>query len=165
MHRIGPVDNPIRSPVPAHTGIMLSTSAHTLLCSLFRDLSGDRHILNLSFRHAMSTALDRRGDHFEVEHPVVIERLHMALTGHTPAALILRTFTDRVHETLPDGTIVPVKSVRGWRVGHRTLIPLDEAQMFDAHCTDAASGEPVPPEPGVEYVDAPYVDLSDLEEV
>ena len=143
---------------------MLSASAHTLLCSLFRDLPGDRHILNLSFRYVMSTAVDRRADHFEVEHPVVIERLHMALTGQTPTALILRTFTDRVHDTRPDGTIIPVKLVRGWRVYHRRLVPLDEAQMFDAHCVDAASGEPVPPEAGVEYVSAPEVDLSDLEQ-
>ena len=157
------MDNPIRAPVAAHTGIMLSTSAHTLLRSLFQDLSGDRHILNLSFRYVMSTAVDRWADHFEVEHPVVIERLHMALTGQTPAALIVRTFTDRVHETRPDGTIIPLKLVRGWRVEYRRLVPLDEAQMFDAHCMDAASGEPVPPEAGVEYVSAPEVDLSALE--
>ncbi len=157
------MDNPIRAPVAAHTGIMLSTSAHTLLRSLFQDLSGDRHILNLSFRYVMSTAVDRWADHFEVEHPVVIERLHMALTGQTPAALIVRTFTDRVHETRPDGTIIPLKLVRGWRVEYRRLVPLDEAQMFNAHCIDAASGEPVPPEAGVEYVSAPEVDLSALE--
>lgn len=143
---------------------MLSTSAHALLRSLFRDLSGDHHILNLSFRYGMSTAVDRRADHFEVEHPVVIERLHMALTADTPAALIVRTFTDRVHETRADGTIVPVKLLRGWRVWHRRLVPLDEAQMFDAHCMDAASGEPMPPEAGVEYVSASEIDLSCLDE-
>jgi hypothetical protein len=32
--------------------------------------------------------------------------------------------------------------------------------MFDAHCTDSASGEPIPSERGVEYTSAPDIDLS-----
>ena len=138
---------------------MLSPNAHALLCALFRDLPGDHHILTLNARYAMSTALDRRGGDFEIEHPEVVERLYTAFTGDSPAALIVRTFTDRTSHTLPNGVAIPVKQVLGWRLRACSLVPLDEAEMFDAHCTDAASGEPIPPERGVEYTSAPVVEL------
>ncbi|WP_017586000.1 hypothetical protein [Nocardiopsis ganjiahuensis] len=138
---------------------MLSPNAHALLRAVLRDLPGDHHILTLNARYPMSTAVDRRGEAFEVEHPEVAERLYTAFTGDSPAALVLRTFTDRTSHTLPHGVAVPVKLVRGWRLGARSLIPLDEAEMFDAHCTDSASGEPLPPERGVEYTSAPVVEL------
>ncbi|MFV0130958.1 hypothetical protein ACLGI4_25165 [Streptomyces sp. HMX112] len=58
----------------------------------------------------------------------------------SPGGVVLRTTTpaapDRVH---------------GWRLDHGRLRPLTEAQVFDAYCTDADTGEPLPPEPGVAY--------------
>ncbi|MFE3459278.1 hypothetical protein ACFXKD_17185 [Nocardiopsis aegyptia] len=144
---------------------MLTTDARTLLSALLRDLPGDHHVLTLNTGHAMSTAVDVRGEDFDIEHPEVVERLCAAVTRPSPSALVLRTFTDRVSHTLPDGTAVPIKLVRGWRVGEHTLYPLDEAEMFDAHCTDAASGEPLPPERGVEYTSAPEIDLSSFDEL
>ena len=52
---------------------------------------------------------------------------------------------DSTERALPD-------SLRdGW------LHPLTEAEVFNAHCTDAATGEPVPPEPGLTF--APGTDL------
>ncbi|MGW3245605.1 hypothetical protein [Streptomyces sp. NPDC001070] len=39
--------------------------------------------------------------------------------------------------------------VRGWTLRDGWLQPLTEAQVFNAYCTDAESGDPVPPEPGV----------------
>ncbi|GAB3725071.1 hypothetical protein GCM10028793_65020 [Nocardiopsis oceani] len=159
-----PVDNPIRRLCPSHTGKMLSRNAHALLRALFRDLPGERHILTLHTRYAMSTALGVRGGDFEVEHPEVVERLYSALCATSPSALVLRTFTDRPSHTLANGVVIPVKSVLGWQVGAHALTPLDEAEMFDAHCTDAASGEPVPPEPGVEYTSAPVVELPTFHE-
>ncbi|WP_394350462.1 hypothetical protein [Nocardiopsis quinghaiensis] len=74
--------------------------------------------------------------------------------------MVLRSFTGQVSHTLSHGADIPLKPVRGWRVADRGLVPLDEAQMFDAHCTDAASGEPVPPERGVVYTNAPAIDLA-----
>ncbi|OOC54338.1 MULTISPECIES: hypothetical protein [Nocardiopsis] len=139
---------------------MPSSHAHALLSALLNDLPGEHHVLTLHTRHAMSTAVERRGEDFAVEHPPVVERLCDALTDGGAAAVVLRSFTDQVSHTLPDGAGVPVKLVRGWRVADRDLVPLDEAQMFDAHCTDAASGEPIPPERGVVYTDAPAVDLT-----
>lgn len=41
--------------------------------------------------------------------------------------------------------------VRGWRLRDGWLSPLSEAEVFAAYCTDAGTGEPVPPESGVRY--------------
>ncbi|MEU3048978.1 hypothetical protein ABZ705_21145 [Streptomyces sp. NPDC006984] len=41
--------------------------------------------------------------------------------------------------------------LHGWRLDRGRLTPLTAAEVFDAYCTDAVTGEPVPPEPGVEY--------------
>ncbi|MFM9373517.1 hypothetical protein [Streptomyces sp. Da 82-17] len=45
--------------------------------------------------------------------------------------------------------------VCGWRLHGEHLKPLTEAQVFDAYCTDAHTGDPVPPEPGLDYAQAP----------
>ncbi|WP_459386237.1 hypothetical protein [Streptomyces sp. L500] len=42
-------------------------------------------------------------------------------------------------------------AVRGWRLDYADLIPLDEATVFAAFCTDRTTGGPIPPEPGVTY--------------
>ncbi|MGP4001571.1 hypothetical protein [Streptomyces sp. 8N706] len=47
--------------------------------------------------------------------------------------------------------------VLGWRLSDCTTHPLNRAEIFSAYCTDAATGEPIPPEPGTEYADAPPV--------
>ncbi|MEU1533137.1 hypothetical protein [Streptomyces fagopyri] len=41
--------------------------------------------------------------------------------------------------------------VYGWRLRGDGLEPLTAAEVFDAYCTDAASGDLVPPESGVDY--------------
>ncbi|MFD3525282.1 hypothetical protein [Streptomyces sp. NPDC058653] len=41
--------------------------------------------------------------------------------------------------------------LHGWRLRDNGLAPLSEAQVFSAYCTDADTGEPLSPEPGVEY--------------
>ncbi|MFD8210213.1 hypothetical protein ACFV2S_27885 [Streptomyces sp. NPDC059695] len=57
-----------------------------------------------------------------------------------PGGVVLRTTApgtpDRLH---------------GWRLAESTLTPLTEAEVFAAYCTDARTGEPLSPEPGVEY--------------
>ncbi|MFH7600287.1 hypothetical protein WDV06_35090 [Streptomyces racemochromogenes] len=62
----------------------------------------------------------------------------LALGG--PGGLVLRSttegFRDRVH---------------GWRLDRGRLLALSAAAVFDAYCTDADTGDPVAPEPGVEY--------------
>ncbi|WP_330176858.1 hypothetical protein OG875_27200 [Streptomyces sp. NBC_01498] len=58
----------------------------------------------------------------------------------SPAGVVLRTTgpgtPDRLH---------------GWKLRGSALVPLNEAQVFSAYCTDADTGEPLSPEPGVEY--------------
>ncbi|MFD9727432.1 hypothetical protein [Streptomyces sp. NPDC059072] len=41
--------------------------------------------------------------------------------------------------------------VHGWRLDRGRLVALSAAAVFNAYCTDADTGEPVAPEPGVEY--------------
>lgn len=71
----------------------------------------------------------------------------LALGG--PGGLVLRSAT----EGHPD-------RVHGWRLDHGRLVPLSAAAVFNAYCTDADSGDPVPPEPGVEHLPGYEVDTS-----
>ncbi|WP_326696410.1 hypothetical protein OG909_03160 [Streptomyces sp. NBC_01754] len=41
--------------------------------------------------------------------------------------------------------------VHGWRLSRGSLVPLTAGEVFAAYCTDADTGEPVSPEPDVEY--------------
>ncbi|MFF3248557.1 hypothetical protein ACFYWY_33595 [Streptomyces sp. NPDC002870] len=41
--------------------------------------------------------------------------------------------------------------LHGWRLHQGRLLPLTAGEVFSAYCTDAATGEPLSPEPGVEY--------------
>ncbi|MBD0739998.1 hypothetical protein [Streptomyces sp. CBMA29] len=61
-------------------------------------------------------------------------------TGRT-GGVVLRTTHD---DERPD-------TVRGWSLRDGHLHPLTEAEVFNAYCTDAATGDPVPPEHGVVY--------------
>ncbi|MEU6765784.1 hypothetical protein ABZ916_25110 [Streptomyces sp. NPDC046853] len=47
--------------------------------------------------------------------------------------------------------------VQGWRLHGERLLPLTAAEVFDAYCTDAASGDLVAPESGVDYSAAPPI--------
>ncbi|NBE56121.1 hypothetical protein [Streptomyces boluensis] len=70
--------------------------------------------------------------------------LAVGIARKAPGGLVLRATTpDR-----PD-------RVCGWRLTGEHLTPLTEAEVFDAYCTDAHTGDPVPPEPGLDYGPAP----------
>nr|MDT0519957.1 hypothetical protein [Streptomyces sp. DSM 41633] len=45
--------------------------------------------------------------------------------------------------------------VRGWKLVEFYAKPLSASEIFNVYCTDAATGELIPPEWGVEYVAAP----------
>ncbi|MDI3390539.1 hypothetical protein QIS99_30735 [Streptomyces sp. B-S-A8] len=70
--------------------------------------------------------------------------LAVGIATQSPGGLVRRT-------TTPDHP----DRVCGWRLNGEHLQPLTEAQVFDAYCTDAHTGEPVPPEPGLDYAQAP----------
>ncbi|MBV6702031.1 hypothetical protein KV557_33845 [Kitasatospora aureofaciens] len=90
----------------------------------------------------------------EIELPNVAAALRFMLDqGHT-AGVLLRTFTDRTAYTTETGYPIPVKELRGWALRGGRLLPLTAAEVVDAHCTEAETGEPLPPERGVTYRDA-----------
>ncbi|WP_269856392.1 hypothetical protein [Streptomyces sp. RPT161] len=68
--------------------------------------------------------------------------LAVGLATGSPGGVVLRTGRGTPGE--PD-------RVRGWSLRDGWLHPLTEAEVFNAYCTDAETGEPVPPEPGVTY--------------
>lgn len=68
--------------------------------------------------------------------------LAAGLATDSPGGVVLRTTAWR--DTTPE-------VLRGWRLEHGWLTALTEAEVFAAYCTDPLTGEPIPPEPGVEY--------------
>ncbi|MFD7325318.1 hypothetical protein ACFV9D_30200 [Streptomyces sp. NPDC059875] len=58
----------------------------------------------------------------------------------SPGGVVLRTTSPGARDRL-----------HGWRLTRGTLHPLTEAEVFSAYCTDARTGEPLPPEPHVDY--------------
>lgn len=66
--------------------------------------------------------------------------LACGIATNSPGGIVLRTTTPGAPDT-----------VRGWSLHQGWLRPLSEAEVFSAYCTDAETGEPVPPEHGVEY--------------
>ncbi|KAB8161972.1 hypothetical protein FH609_025525 [Streptomyces sp. 3MP-14] len=75
--------------------------------------------------------------------------LAVALAAGAAGGLVLRSGA----EAPPGAT--PRQEVRGWRLAGGRLVPLGEAEVFAAYCTDPTTGEPLPPEHGVRYRPAP----------
>lgn len=71
--------------------------------------------------------------------------LAVCLATGDPGGLVLRS--------TPTGP--GPQEVRGWSLRDRRARPLTASEVFAAYCTDGATGEPVPPEPGVSYLAAP----------
>lgn len=72
--------------------------------------------------------------------------LAVGIATHGAAGLVMRTTADG----RPD-------RVQGWRLHGERLLPLTAAEVFDAYCTDAISGDLVAPESGVDYCAAPPI--------
>ncbi|MEV6768781.1 hypothetical protein AB0N05_09170 [Nocardia sp. NPDC051030] len=123
------------------------------LTMLIRPAGNSQHILTLG--NGWSTAIEQLHDGtYSVEHPAAIDEILRILERGEEASLILRTFTPEIGHTLPNGTSIPIKEVRGWYINEGVVHPLSEQQMFNASCIDADTGEPIPPERAVRYVDA-----------
>ncbi|WP_149179056.1 hypothetical protein [Streptomyces sp. TRM49041] len=108
--------------------------AHHLVCSI---PAADQHLLAVLHTDRTETG-PARIDSAEGAEFVTV--LAAGIARATPGGLVLRTSTtgtpDRLH---------------GWRLDNGRLVPLTEAEVFNAYCTDSDTGEPLPPEPGVEY--------------
>ncbi|MFE9258296.1 hypothetical protein [Streptomyces sp. NPDC006879] len=72
--------------------------------------------------------------------PDFLTVLAAGLAAQSPGGLVLRSSADSHPDLL-----------RGWRLQRGAPVPLSAAEVFDAYCTDVESGEPMAPEPGVEY--------------
>ncbi|MFD9036085.1 hypothetical protein ACFVZW_33850 [Streptomyces sp. NPDC059567] len=66
--------------------------------------------------------------------------LAAGIAHDSPGGVVLRTTSPGARDRL-----------HGWRLTQGTLHPLTEAEVFSAYCTDAHTGEPLPPEPHVDY--------------
>ncbi|MFG3499046.1 hypothetical protein [Streptomyces sp. NPDC047928] len=108
--------------------------SHHLVCSI---PAADQQLLAV-LHTDRDTAGPARLDSTEATQFVTVLAAGIALA--TPGGLVLRTSApaapDRLH---------------GWRLDRGRLVPLGEAEVFSAYCTDADTGEPLSPEPGVEY--------------
>ncbi|WP_329446794.1 hypothetical protein OG906_28285 [Streptomyces sp. NBC_01426] len=116
---------------------------HHLVCSIPTDTEQLVAVL-----HADTTADQDRPPRIEGREGLdfmTVLAAGIALGG--AGGLVLRStteeFGDRVH---------------GWRLDRGRLVPLSAAAVFNAYCTDADTGEPVAPEPGVEYCPGYEVD-------
>lgn len=81
------------------------------------------------------------------------------VTGRTGGVVLRTTYDSAGGDERPD-------AVRGWSLREGDLHPLTEAEVFNAYCTDAATGDPVPPEHGVVYraglpLPPPHIDHTD----
>lgn len=78
----------------------------------------------------------------------LVEMLAVAVSGAHTGGAVLRT------QTAPDRS-----HVCAWKIVDGDPMPLNRAEVFNVYCTDAETGEIIPPEHGVEYKDAPVVHL------
>ncbi|SOD64065.1 hypothetical protein SAMN06297387_11445 [Streptomyces zhaozhouensis] len=112
---------------------------HHLVCSVL--LPDTTLSASLGLRPAASGGGRAFG---EEEAAVFCAVLAAGLVSGASGGLVLRTAEEP-----------PRQSVRGWRLTAGRLVPLSEAQVFAAYCTDPTSGEPLPPEPDVDYRASP----------
>ncbi|MGW6501417.1 hypothetical protein [Nonomuraea angiospora] len=76
--------------------------------------------------------------------------LSFARAAKAEGSLVMRSFT---FETDPDSGL-PKKIVRGWAIVEGVLRPLTATEIMKASRTDPRTGDSLPPEPAVEYVDS-----------
>ncbi|MGW7056800.1 hypothetical protein [Streptomyces sp. NPDC054887] len=90
--------------------------------------------------------------------------LHAERTAHEPvqlpeaeAAEFVTVLAAGIAVERPGGVVLRTTEpgapdrLHGWRLQRGRLVALTAGEVFSAYCTDADTGEPVSPEPGVEY--------------
>ncbi|MET9735062.1 hypothetical protein ABZZ79_31795 [Streptomyces sp. NPDC006458] len=90
---------------------------------------------------------DRNRAELELHEPEALEFttvLAVGMATGSPGGLVMRT-------TAPD----TADQVYGWRLRGGGLQPLTAAEVFDAYCTDAESGDLISPESNVDYCEPP----------
>ncbi|MFI1971888.1 hypothetical protein [Streptomyces cinnamoneus] len=113
----------------------VGTGAHHLVCTV--PAEGTTRLV------AVLHAERHEDGHVHMGHPaatVFCTVLAAGFTAERPGGLALRSM-------VPGRPAV----LRAWGIKHGTLVPMSEAEVFSAYCTDALNGDPVPPEHGVEH--------------
>lgn len=126
-----------------------SEQAARLLSGLIESVGEGHHALSVSVSGRARTAgmtltFCNNGEFTDLDEDGAVEAMALlALTSGRPGGAIVRTMRgwDKYR-------------VVGWEVTDCTATPIGRAELFNAYCTDADGG-PIPPEPGVEYADAP----------
>ncbi|MFB6655306.1 hypothetical protein ACFCZ4_34040 [Streptomyces microflavus] len=72
--------------------------------------------------------------------------LAVAVSGAHHSGLVMRTQAE-------------TESCCGWRFKDGDPLPLNRAEVFNAYCHNAATGEVIAPQPGIEYADAPVIHI------
>ncbi|MFG2645253.1 hypothetical protein ACGFYP_30280 [Streptomyces sp. NPDC048370] len=107
---------------------------HHLVCSVPAD---DEHLLAV-----LQATCDGDGpahlDHDEAAEFATV--LAVGIAVDSTGGVVLRTTSPGTRDRL-----------HGWRLTGGNLRPLTEAEVFSAYCTDARTGEPIAPEPGVDH--------------
>ncbi|WKX73709.1 hypothetical protein [Streptomyces sp. XD-27] len=108
--------------------------SHHLVCSVPTDGGSLIAALNAEVSETGRPRL------IEAEALVFTTVLAAGIATRSPGGLVLRTSVRGMPDTL-----------RGWTFQDGWPQPLTEAEVFAAYCTDVRTGEPIPPEHGVEY--------------
>lgn len=114
-------------PGERHLVCSVSTRPETLVTSLHAETAPD--------------GTDRFDETEALEFTTV---LALGIATHSPGGLVVRV-------SGPE----PRERVYGWRLHPDGLTPLTAAEVFDAYCTDAESGDLIAPEPGVDHCAPP----------
>ncbi|QNP62233.1 hypothetical protein [Streptomyces genisteinicus] len=107
---------------------------HHLVCSV---PAPDEHLLAVLHAEGETTAAATVDADESAEFVTV---LAAGIALRTRGGVVLRTSRPGAPDYL-----------HGWRLDRGRLLPLTAGEVFSAYCTDATTGDPLPPEPGVEY--------------
>ncbi|MER0443079.1 hypothetical protein ABR738_00560 [Streptomyces sp. Edi4] len=124
--------------------------AERILIALDQGLPGHRYHLTTSFdhdavRHVVGLQVDRVDGELEADAEDAIRFLLVLAAGVCQGSAGLTARSSRLGGD---------DQVRAWSIGGGAVSPLSRAEVFNAYCTDAATGEPIPPCPQTEYCDA-----------
>ncbi|WP_433570812.1 hypothetical protein [Streptomyces sp. CA-251247] len=110
---------------------------HHLVCSV---PARDEQLLAVLHAEGNATTAARAAELDAAEGAEFVAVLATAIALESPGGLVLRTSTPDAPDRLC-----------GWQLHEGRLLPLTAGEVFSAYCTDADTGEPLSPEPGVEY--------------
>ena len=120
-------------------------NGRTILRAVLAGAGDGHHRLTVATQFGSAGIVaDVNGDtaQMDASSPALVAWMHLAAAEATGTGAGIT-----LHSTDEDG-----ESVRGWLMApDGGISPMGEAEIFSAYCTDAETGEPLPPERGVAY--------------